>query len=307
MKKSPLSKIIWAVDTMEPKEFQKNAQFLIGALTRKAQAAVYPAHVLSFPYVKAGEPTDYEEAYLALAEKKLRNLPAESDNPQIQDGVVLIDKQGSVRDAVQLLLDYAKKKIAEAIVVSTHSRDAISRLFMGSFAETILLQSDLPVITVNPKTKVRESISKVLFPTTFSKEFRAGFQEAVRLCAALGTGRLTLLYQEPLIPMVGASHEFFEILEKENQARRYESNLWRDWAQKHGVHIEVHMDNVPNNVAEAIEDYATKHNFDLIVMISETKDADGPRVGSICRKVVRSAECPVWTMKTTKQNEVEFD
>jgi nucleotide-binding universal stress UspA family protein len=67
------------------------------------------------------------------------------------------------------------------------------------------------------------------------------------------------------------------------------------------------MDPQPGNVAEAIEDYASKYNFDLIAMVSQTLDTDVPRVGSVCRKVVRGAQCPVWTIKTDDYDEEDMD
>jgi nucleotide-binding universal stress UspA family protein len=300
------SKIVWAIDTMEPGDFQKNARFILGSLVRKTSANVYPVHVLNFPYASSGEAETYEEAYLALAEKRLKKLPEEADLPQIQTGKVLVNRTGSLRHAVELVLEYALQKEADAIVVSTHSRGTVSRLFMGSFAENILLQSEIPVITVNPQTTIRESVSKVLFPTTFSKQFRTGFQKTVQLCAILNVG-LTLFYKEPFIPMVETFPEFNKVLEQEARKRREEADRWRDWAKQYNVPIEIRMDTNPGNVAEEIEAFASKNNFDLIAMVSQTLDSDIPRVGSICRKVVRSAHCPVWTIKTDDYDEEDMD
>ncbi len=305
---SPLiRKIVWAVDVTEPEEFQNNSKFLLGALARETSAEILPLHVLRFPMASAGERTDYEDAYMALAEKRLRELPEKSDIPQMKIGEILVERTGRLRKAVEKIIAYAREKEADAIVVSTHSRGAVSRFFMGSFAESLLLQSEIPVITVNPLAKVRESISRVLFPTTFREEFRAGFQSTVKLCA-LFDASLTLLYKEPYIPMVGDGFpEYYRVLEEEARKRANEASQWREWANERGVPVELRMDSQPGNVAETIEDYASQHNFDLIVMVSQTLEADVPRVGSICRRVVRGSQCPVWTMKTDDYDEEDFD
>lgn len=298
MHSKSISNIVWAIDTLEQKQFQQGAEFLIGAMTRKTSAKVYPAHILSFPYVSGHESTDYDQAYLALAEKRLKQLPYEADNKLIQEGKVFLDHKGSVRNSVSLLVNYAKQISADAIVASTHSHSLIGRMLMGSFAETLLLQSDVPVITVNPATRIRESISKILFPTNFNTEFRSGFHKTLQICKDLGVESLSVFFQEPLVPLLGADQEYFQVLQQEDKIRKREANLWREWARDQGIQLEVHMNTVPGNVVDEIENYATKNNFDLIVMVSETKNSDGPQVGSTCRKIVRTAQCPVWTMKT---------
>jgi nucleotide-binding universal stress UspA family protein len=304
MKKQFFNRIIWAVDTLEPVEFQRNALFVIGALTRESDAQIYPVHVLSFPYVNSTVGSDFTEAYLALAEKRLKELGERSDLPNMHKGKVLFDNDGSTRKSVEHLLEYAFEKDADAVVASTHSRGAVSRLFMGSFAETLLLKSEIPVITVNPRTRVRERISKILYPTAFYEESRAGFERAVELSSFLGAG-LTLYYKEPYIPLFEPSAELYKALDRQATEREQEANRCREWAKQFHVPLEIHMDKQPGNVAESIVSFASDHNFDLIAMVSETNDFEGPRVGAVCRNVVRAAECPVWTMKTGEGSATE--
>lgn len=298
--------IVWAVDTMESPEFQQNAQFVIGSLVRKTEAKVWPIHFLTYPFARPLNLRLYEEAYLALAEKRLAELAGNSDIPQMRNGKVVVNIKGAVRGAVAMLIEYAEEKHADAIVVSTHSRGAVAKFFMGSFAETLLLESPIPVITVNPHSKVREKISKVLFPTTLAEKFRPAFENVVKMCASLGAS-LTLLYKEPFIPMLEPSYELFRYLEQEAANRQKHAERFREWAKPYHVPIEVHMDTVPGNVASEISSYASEHNFDLIVMVSESNDFEGPRVGSICRKVVRASDCPVWTIKTDDNVKGEID
>lgn len=294
--KTPIKKIVWAVDALEQPGLQQNTYFLLGALARETGAEIFPVHILTFPY---------QEAALALAEKRLKSLSEDADIAQIRPGKIFIDRTNLRRNAVALVHEYALDKQADVIVAATHSRGALSRLFLGSFAETLLLQSEIPVITVNPGTQVRERISNVLFPTTFDKKFRAGFQRTVQLCAALDA-RLTVYYKEPFIPMMEVSQELVDVLAEMDRDRKAEAKLWQDWAQRQHVPMETRMDIVPGDVAKEIEAYARSHNMDLIVMVSETTDLDAPRVGSLCRKVVRQAHCPVWTMKTDDFEAVDF-
>lgn len=297
MKTAVFQNLVWAVDTMEPEEFQKNAQFILGAITRETFCTVWPVHFLTFPYADPKGTTTYEEAYTALAEKRLSALRQKSEVPEMKSGEVFINRKGTIRSAVEMLVEFARGKRAQAIVVSTHSRSAVQTLFLGSFAESLLLNSTIPVITVNPQAKIRERIGKVLFPTSFGDEYRPSFEKTVELCSTLGAD-LCAYYKEPFIPMMEPSFEFFRYLEEESSNRKMRSAWFRECAVKNRVNLEIRMDEKPGNVADEISAFASEHNFDLIAMVSQANAGDWPRLGSTCRKVVRQSPCAVWTMKT---------
>ena len=56
--------------------------------------------------------------------------------------------EGNVADAI---LDSAKRNKSDIIVMSTHGRGGISRLFFGSVAEKVLHSSELPLLLVRPQ------------------------------------------------------------------------------------------------------------------------------------------------------------
>lgn len=297
MKTPIFKKIAWAVDTMEPVEFQKNAQVVIQSLTRGTSAEVYPIHIFNCLLPGSELKSTYEEAYFALSEKRMKELRETSNIPQMKEGKILLSRGATVRMTVQKLLEEAEERNADSIVVATHSHGAVERFLVGSFAETLLLKSEIPVITVNPNTKVREKISKVLFPTTFDERFQPAFEKTVELCSTLGAS-LTVFYKEQFIPMLHSSYELLQLLEEESLQRKRTAERYREWAKSKNVAIDIKMDSIPGNVAEEIVFFANEHRIDLIAMASQTSQFGAPRVGSICRRVVRKAECPVWTFKT---------
>lgn len=50
------------------------------------------------------------------------------------------------RDMAQQLVDFAKEKKADLLVLGTHGRTGLMHLLMGSFAETVMRQSTLPLL-----------------------------------------------------------------------------------------------------------------------------------------------------------------
>ena len=50
------------------------------------------------------------------------------------------------RDMAQQLVDFAESKNADLLVLGTHGRTGLMHLLMGSFAETVMRQSTLPLL-----------------------------------------------------------------------------------------------------------------------------------------------------------------
>jgi nucleotide-binding universal stress UspA family protein len=59
-----------------------------------------------------------------------------------------------VGDPVYEIIGYAQKQRADAIVMGTHGRSGLKRLFMGSVAEGVLRCSPVPVLTVREEAKL---------------------------------------------------------------------------------------------------------------------------------------------------------
>lgn len=63
---------------------------------------------------------------------------------------LLVSVKGS-REMAQELVDYADAQGADLIVIGTHGRSGLMHLLMGSFAETVMRQSHLPLLVVRSR------------------------------------------------------------------------------------------------------------------------------------------------------------
>jgi len=298
MSATSLRKLIWAFDAMESLDLQKNALLTLEALSRKVDARIEPVYILGGPYAQAieGPPGELEKAFLALAEKNMSALVHDTVVENMSQGKVLANRGGTTSSNVTRLLDYAKEVGADAILVATHARRGLSRLFMGSFAETLALRSPIPILTVNPQAKVRETISKVMLPTTFKSRYRETFERIVAFCREF-EAELILYYKEP--PMTGydQSIEVYRFLKSESAGRAKVAEGWRSWAHDQGVRASVILDHEPGSVSSCIEEFAAGHDVDLIAMATQADNISAALMGSLSRQVVRLAPCPVWVMK----------
>ncbi|MBP6563213.1 MAG: universal stress protein [Neisseriaceae bacterium] len=68
------------------------------------------------------------------------------------DSHMAISSKGA-KDMAQLLVDFANEHGADAIVLGTHGRSGLMHLLMGSFAETVMRLSTLPLLVIRNEQK----------------------------------------------------------------------------------------------------------------------------------------------------------
>jgi len=89
-------------------------------------------------------PGDPEAKATGLALSQLKTLLAAEGAPEARPEVRV-----SAAPA-QTIVDYAAEIHADIIVVGTHGRSGVSRLFMGSVAEHVVRSAPCPVLVVRP-------------------------------------------------------------------------------------------------------------------------------------------------------------
>ena len=177
-------KIIWAVDAFtEDKTLHKKAATVLKAWVHESPISIEPVFIMSpdqlnipesvFPAIKVETETE--------ARKRLAALSSDSGISQLLSPTLLVSASFSLRNAVHTLLDYAKQTGADLIAVSTQSKKGATRFFFGSFAETLVLQSEIPVLMVSPKTSQISQIKHVLYATDLTEASREAYQQILDL------------------------------------------------------------------------------------------------------------------------------
>lgn len=93
----------------------------------------------------------YEEAAVAngnavLAEALEITNGAEPGITGVNTHLLLANK--GAREMAQELVDYADKQGADLLVLGTHGRTGLMHLLMGSFAETVMRETRLPLLII---------------------------------------------------------------------------------------------------------------------------------------------------------------
>ncbi|MCT6880984.1 MULTISPECIES: universal stress protein [Snodgrassella] len=78
--------------------------------------------------------------------KALKQLPQDRVHRHL-----LIANKGA-KEMAQMLVDYADEKSSDLIILGTHGRSGLMHLLMGSFAETVMRETNLPLLIIRSDT-----------------------------------------------------------------------------------------------------------------------------------------------------------
>ena len=79
--------------------------------------------------------------------KAIAKLPAEKVHRHL-----LVANKG-VKEMAQLLVDYADEQDTDIIILGTHGRSGLMHLLMGSFAETVMRETNLPLLIIRSESE----------------------------------------------------------------------------------------------------------------------------------------------------------
>jgi nucleotide-binding universal stress UspA family protein len=216
---------------------------------------------------------------------------------------VPVEHRLEVGEAAAEIVRVVQEGKCDLIVMGTQGRTGLPRLLMGSVAEQVVRSAPCPVVTVRlPMTSPSSSldapptdveIRTVLHPTDFSVSSDVAFQLACSLSRD-HDAQLVVLHVAPVLvpppsemgtPPQPTSHE----------------NLWQALKQVHAPDPNVRVQHLLEDgfdAATVIRDTAGAVQCDLIVMGTHGRTGlDRLLMGSVAEKVLRSAPCPVLTVK----------
>jgi nucleotide-binding universal stress UspA family protein len=233
-----------------------------------------------------------EHAYLLQVGSRLERKTGVAVNTTILEGPV-----------APTLIAHARSNDADLVVMSTHGRGGLNRLFLGSVADRLIRELHCPLVLVHagcaPATPHPEEQRRILIPLDGS-----ALAESIidRVLTAFGADHLVL----DLVQVVPPSHELFtggsapltvptHLEQHLLVANRYLHAVATRLRQLGlTVHIQTRVD---SSVPHAILRHADEHQSHLIAVA--TRGLGGLErmlLGSVADKLVRGASVPllVW-------------
>ncbi len=307
-----VAKVLWAVDAFHEKSRDQLRSFeVITKLFGKTAVSVQPISLLSLGHYNP-QNKKFEEKWhdLALAaNKNIGALCASVKHPGLLPHHLIKQEGHSVTAAAKELLSYALEDGAHMIVVSSHARKGLGRILIGSFAETLVLHSPLPVLVVNPQSKAKSAVKlkRVLFPTDFSDMSKKAFQRTVSLSAQTGMAILLFHKIQYLNPEFGPLYLFPAVdaqsLKEVRDSYKAEAQKWIDYAEQRGVKVTFHLDTSNGRPLDEILRAAKKlGNTAMIAMASQSGGVGAVVMGSLTRQVLREAPCPIMVLHPEEES-----
>jgi len=253
------------------------------------------------PHNAAAHVIDLDEIHAhlaALAEKDMED--AIQHLPDTAPTVVKAQVRGIA--AADVILEYAETRDMDLIVMGTHGRRGLGHLLLGSTAEEVLRHAACPVLTVRERQQALtpEGVTRILVPVDYSAHARSAMDHARALAQAYEAEVDVLHVIEDLVHPVfywqgdtGGPDLRPDVEERALEALR------QLWATSSGPQVPTRFHVVRGNPGRDIDDFAREHRSDLIVIATHgLTGLSHLLLGSVAEKVVRSAPCPVFTVKS---------
>jgi nucleotide-binding universal stress UspA family protein len=135
-------------------EFSKPAMDHGCAIAARFSAQLHLLHVVPDPAMLVPEAAAFSvesmqaqtDSMVAEAQAELQKLPSDGWD----DGQPVV-REVRVGTAFMEIIEYAREKEIDLIVIGTHGRSGLMHILMGSVAERIVRKAPCPVLTVKPK------------------------------------------------------------------------------------------------------------------------------------------------------------
>jgi nucleotide-binding universal stress UspA family protein len=208
----------------------------------------------------------------------------------------------SLKKAVRTLQAHARKLKADCILISTHARTGLRRMAMGSFAETLILDTKTPVIVIHPDKSVPRKVRKILVPTDLDKHSVKFIASIADYAKKIDAG-IVLYYKQPdpLDPIVqqgvyslgGGWVSVQSFIDEELQRKAKTIEKIEKRLRKKGIEVNHILDSGPGDLIEGIDKAAVSEGADMVSLRTEAGAWTSAILGSVARGLVRHGSLPL--------------
>ena len=242
-------------------------------------------------------PADAENDHEASKQNLLQLVPND----------LAIDYQHILRtgDPATIVHDIEKEYDVDLIVLGTHGRKGVKRMFSGSIAESVIRSAHCPVLTMrqthdqhrNPLTSPDHKPS-LLVPVDFSVHSYVALDFASSIAISLDA-TITILHIDEASD--DASEKVREGISDWSEHRKV---LWDQLKKVEPREKSIEFDHklLNSTASKHITQFANEQHYDYVVLGTHGRSGVGRALmGSVAEHVVRNAECPVITVKPSNK------
>ncbi len=267
-----------------PTDFSDHAEYALkvaAQIARQNDGEIILLHMLELPHqgsdaVGSGKDVPEIMFFKNAAIKKLEDLMDED----YLDGLT-VSEVVQFELAFDGIMKISKKNDVDLIVMGSHGASGYKEMFIGSNAEKVVRNSDVPVLIIK-KEQEKFEVKNFVFASDFADEIKKPFEKAVSFANRFGA---TLH-----LAMINTPNNFKSTSECESIMKNFVSGFNID-------KYETHIYN-ETNVEKGILNFSNSINADLIGMSTHgRKGLSHFFNGSISEDLVNHASRPVVTFK----------
>lgn len=284
-------------DILVPTDGSENAERALEhaiVIAKAFDATVHGVYVVNITYAADFEGGVNTESVVTALEREgesaLDVVESRCDEAGVDVIRELLDGRPSVR-----ISEYAKEHDSDLIIMGTHGRRGLSRVLLGSVTESVVRRSRRPVLTIPGDARSPEdSYDDVLVATDGSPDAAQAVDSAIGLASAFDATVHGLYVIDETFTrnqMIG------EILEAEGTTALEELQ-----SKVTAAGLDSKTTILEGEPHEAIVEYASNHDLDVIVLGSHGKGAiERTFLGSVSERTIRTADRPVLVTMTPER------
>jgi nucleotide-binding universal stress UspA family protein len=275
------------------------------AIARHYRAKFYLAHVVS----SLGFTLVGPDAVIAATEAVSRDARQLEDD-LVQSGALaglrheVIIRQGDVWEELQKVV---RQEQVDLVVIGTHGRRGLGKLFLGSVAEQIFRHADCLVLTVGPGSfqeapvESPRALRPFLFATDFGEASLHALPYAISFANQFGA-KLVLLHVVPPVPMPEGFHWYTagDLTQMREKARMASLRRLEELTSQNTGLVKPEFVVDFGSPSERILQTADTLKVDAVIMGLHRS----AHIGTVAHmpwatayEVVRGASCPVLTVR----------
>ena len=226
-------------------------------------------------------PDDTRTELARFVKNVIGNLPMKASS---------IEYEVTVGTPAKEILNVARDKGCDLIVMSTHGLTGVRRMFFGSTTERVLRETTIPILATPPTTEgpaspadLRQTVGRVLVPVDLSPASIHQVQIARGVSQALSVPMLVTYVVEPVrSPLAAKLHLSSVELERRTRAEDALGELLATVPRQ--LHPEALV--AYGDPAEEISKIARDRRTGLLVIGLHGSPMLGPRMGSVTYRVL---------------------
>lgn len=278
-----LKRILVGIDVFEKSNNVLKRAFM---LAKENKAQLFVVHAVQIPwlampnYFNTGEISIDKSGIKKKIEKKIKRLNT--------DGKITYSVSVKEGDADDVILYAAKSHKADMIIIGAHSKSKGRKRLLGTTAQQVAHQSNLPVLIV--KKSVKGSYQNILAPTDFEIQSKQSVLFAKNIFPKAKISAIhafETIYIEGPYTVVGYDYSHYNKVAKVC-AKKNMKDFIKDVSAEKGKVIDGKLDN-----KKVILQYIKNDSCDLVVIGSQGTAGLKALLGSVASYILNTSPCDV--------------